>query len=766
MSENFNLIWGSNASQTTVWNDSDYQRGWETIGDTPPTAQQFDALQRRNDLKAQALNNTIAPIAEANDANNRKPQTVYNVGDMQYDSQLPTGWYLLCTVGGTSGDGDITFPSPLTEDASVMDGTVVWRLHKLSTSVANIDSLEKSLAESTGYGIVSGCAPSIGGLTVTVGAGIVHLADGTRKEIAQTNITLDAADPTNPRIDLVYIDSTGAVAKITGTAAASPSAPALPTGGISVCNVSVTASATTGTVTDIRRVLARWYNTGIVNVKDFGAVGDGVTDDTTAFKAALLAAKAGKLFVPKGNYNITENLFADGVKEVVDNGTYNNVKPIYPTKPNLFKSIKQLSLEQEMTVDSDKNVEGICYNSKTKRLITAVKNGDDTAQILYVINPETYAVDNSYSYTELGHCNSLTYCEKTNKIYAVKNASNIAVINADTMAYETTITLTKLVFCLKYDADSNIFIGYCQSTDSTVLYIRHFDVNLTFVKEYSKDIMSFGTMNGMLVYNQTVLMGAYNYYIQCDYFADNFEIIESRSSYEVEDFCYCTENNKFYATYIPSTKAGIYTLASFKKNKINYRGFFAESGKYIKDKNLNDIIEPGVYNVHAVNKTANELNFPNEEQRGTIYVSREDSVPNVGSGTQLFIRFSTSDLITLYARRRVGAPNKGGTWGKWYRLDARGRRLKANVKIPISMEGGQSSYTYNVLKDGVFEFRGKTTGYLQVYVRDVANEFILPAGGGMKAASIYVSAGDVVRIMSDSNISEIMCRITELQYEI
>jgi len=193
MAENFNLIWGSNASQTTVWNDSDYQRGWETVGDTPPTAQQFDALQRRNDLKAQELNNTIAPIAEANDANNRKPQTVYKVGDMQYDNQLPTGWYLLCTVGGTSGDGDITFPTPLVEDASVLDGDVVWRLHKLSTSVANIDSLEKSLAESTGYGIISGCEPTISGLTVTVGAGVVHLADGTRKEISASSITLDNA---------------------------------------------------------------------------------------------------------------------------------------------------------------------------------------------------------------------------------------------------------------------------------------------------------------------------------------------------------------------------------------------------------------------------------------------------------------------------------------------------------------------------------------------------------------------------------------------
>jgi len=134
------------------------------------------------------------------------------------------------------------------------DGTLgTGEKHWENLYADRIDGINEYLAESTGYGIVSGCTPTISGLTVTVAAGVVHLADGTRKEISATTVTLDAADPTNPRIDLVYIDSTGTVAKITGTAAASPSAPSVPANGISVAQVSVAANANTGTVTDTRK---------------------------------------------------------------------------------------------------------------------------------------------------------------------------------------------------------------------------------------------------------------------------------------------------------------------------------------------------------------------------------------------------------------------------------------------------------------------------------------------------------------------------------
>lgn len=55
-----------------------------------------------------------------------------------------------------------------------------------------------------------------------------------------------------------------------------------------------------------------------VSVKDFGAVGDGTTDDTTAFQNAFNAVSArGRILVPAGNYNVTAGSITTGGKRVV-----------------------------------------------------------------------------------------------------------------------------------------------------------------------------------------------------------------------------------------------------------------------------------------------------------------------------------------------------------------------------------------------------------------------------------------------------------------
>jgi hypothetical protein len=59
-----------------------------------------------------------------------------------------------------------------------------------------------------------------------------------------------------------------------------------------------------------------------VSAADFGAVGDGVTDDTVALQAALDAAAGGVLFVPQGQYIVSETLYIPAGTAVCGEGKY------------------------------------------------------------------------------------------------------------------------------------------------------------------------------------------------------------------------------------------------------------------------------------------------------------------------------------------------------------------------------------------------------------------------------------------------------------
>ena len=83
------------------------------------------------------------------------------------------------------------------------------------------------------------------------------------------------------------------------------------------------------------QIVSRYPNDKVVSVKDFGAVGDGVTDDTTAVQAAgdsLESAGGGTLLLPKGNYNLSfitgwgnVTLLGEGVSSVLDFGATTKV---------------------------------------------------------------------------------------------------------------------------------------------------------------------------------------------------------------------------------------------------------------------------------------------------------------------------------------------------------------------------------------------------------------------------------------------------------
>lgn len=92
-------------------------------------------------------------------------------------------------------------------------------------------------------------------MTVTVDAGRLMYAGTLATQTAQTTGTITAPS-TNPRIDRVVIDETdGSISVVTGSEAASPSAPAIPAGYLPCCQVALATSTTTITnslITDER----------------------------------------------------------------------------------------------------------------------------------------------------------------------------------------------------------------------------------------------------------------------------------------------------------------------------------------------------------------------------------------------------------------------------------------------------------------------------------------------------------------------------------
>ena len=63
-------------------------------------------------------------------------------------------------------------------------------------------------------------------LVFDVTAGIYYI-NGTRYNSPATTLTLDAADPSNPRVDAIVVNTSSVATKITGTPAASPAAPSI-----------------------------------------------------------------------------------------------------------------------------------------------------------------------------------------------------------------------------------------------------------------------------------------------------------------------------------------------------------------------------------------------------------------------------------------------------------------------------------------------------------------------------------------------------------
>lgn len=417
-----------------------------------------------------------------------------------------------------------TLGGEITELSRTVDDKLATSNTALDTSSANVTKAEKLVSDAKAYA----------GQTTVDKRDINELVSQARTlktdiDNKQTSIASNAIKATD-------------AAKRAETAAAKAEQIALPNGG----------GLITKTEADTKFV-PKDSLYGIVSVKDFGAVGDGVADDTAAFKRANDNLKNKILLIPNGIYKVNEHVSFDTVDSVMDMGTYNNIKPFYPTETPMLKGASNIAFVKNIQYGDEVNqCQGFTYNDKKNVFVLACINSDGTKQNIYELNPDTFEIVGTYKFSDqerMGHCNTMCYNKYTNKIYlanGLKNGNNLSVFNADTMTFEKTITLNERVFNIGYDPITRTYVSIVpisgqQRLREVNLYNDDFQKMKTYQIDYQYDDFN---NNGALMLNGCIMSATLGSLVECTPFGTVKQIIEINRTTEIEDIAYC--NGKFY----------------------------------------------------------------------------------------------------------------------------------------------------------------------------------------------------------------------------
>jgi parallel beta-helix repeat protein len=150
----------------------------------------------------------------------------------------------------------------------------------------------------------------------------------------------------------------------------------------------------------------------VVSVKDFGAVGDGVTDDTVAMQAAMNASTGKRLHVPAGNYVVS---VLNGVSDVYVFGDGPGVSVITRKSAGTTNEFVSFVSRTNVTID------GITFN------------GNKFAQTLGANSLQFFSCDDF----------KISNCEFTNaKASGGGYGSGLAITDSTTQANLTSITIS------------------------------------------------------------------------------------------------------------------------------------------------------------------------------------------------------------------------------------------------------------------------------------------------------------------------------------
>ena len=209
---------------------------------------------------------------------------------------------------------------------------------------------------------------------------------------------------------------------------------------------------------------------GYVTPQMYGAKGDGATDDTAAFEAALASGE--KVVVPMATYKLTSPIWTDDSVVVNDSGTY-NTKPLIISR-NLRESAPIERIIKQFNASTgnirDYTLRGACYDSANDRIVVAYgtsyeDENDSTDLVLTAYTTDFEPVSGmSKVITGAGQGAGICYNPATNKIYvACQNgghSSDIGLVNPDTLALSSWQALTPSTQAARgimYDEENGIY---------------------------------------------------------------------------------------------------------------------------------------------------------------------------------------------------------------------------------------------------------------------------------------------------------------------
>ena len=443
-----------------------------------------------------------------------------------------------------------------------------------------------------------------------------------------------------------------------------------------------------------------------VSVKQFGAKGDGVTDDTNAFRNAFLVDK---LYIPAGNYKITDYLI--GFNKVIDDGTYTNIKPIFTTK-NRLETISRFGMKANFTTPEDNKMygEAMTFNTKTQKIIVCCEGfGYSPAKnILLVLNKDTYAIEETYDLPHPYAFNVLSYNEQDNVIYA--NGGNTCYrINGDDMTDYTTFSLP----------DNGSHAAHDNITNTDVVVSRDWGTNYNItINVYSNgfaeklhtvttkaNIIEDTAFQDICAYNGKVYVLTFKNLYEIDVVTGDVNIISISTLQEIEGCTFIDDVFYVFAHQISSNYVEYIYSYQYDYEPQFYNRLLPNYIQRTLDVSLDKFVAMGDYYVDSADTT--DKNYPTGETKGYLHV-----VNRSGMGDDNSLIMSEQEFHSLTAPYSVYQRlyfRSGIGWTSWQKVDHINSTGNGWIRYENGLQlcWGKQEITTDVNVSGGYPYRGQ-----------------------------------------------------------